>query len=445
MATDDLAGGGREGEREGALGYILSLPAAALPLPVAVSCLDATVPRKARSRPRLRAQPCSWWTFELPVPAPEEAKTPAPTAPAATNPTEEARPPRPQRPRPPVCQAPPHDPPPPAPAMERPAKRARRCLQCGAIETPQWRSGPMGSGTLCNACGVRLKAAGALREQVHRPPPATARTVAEPPPESPVSDSSPDGPIWEPGSVPDVYLLRKKPPKRGRSPPPRTEPASPPAPAVFLVKKKKTKKKKAPKTPRKKPWRPRKSAKRCLHCGSSSTPQWREGPMGRSTLCNACGVRYRQGRLLPEYRPLVSPTFEPSEHANRHSQVLQLHRQRKGHQKNQQPLPTEEPRPVDHPTGAPPCSGGGDDPMNVLLPRRWHNKNEYPPTPLHQPLPQPADSLAGDQHVGDVDEPAPGRGGSNNDPNDAPSSLDPLLLEGPSAPLIVDGDEPFVD
>ena len=215
----------------------------------------------------------------------------------------------------------------------------------------------MRSGTLCNACGVRLKAAGALREQVHRPPPATARTVAEPPPESPVADSSPDGPIWEPGSVPDVYLLRKKPPKRGRSPPPRTEPASPPAPAVFLVKKKK---KKAPKTPNKKPWRPRKSAKRCLHCGSSSTPQWREGPMGRSTLCNACGVRYRQGRLLPEYRPLVSPTFEPSEHANRHSQVLQLHRQRKGHQKNQQPLPTEEPRPVDHPTGAPPCSGSGD-------------------------------------------------------------------------------------
>jgi len=298
----------------------------------------------------------------------------------------------------------------------------------------------MGSGTLCNACGVRLKAAGALREQVHRPPPATARTVAEPPPESQVADSSPDGPIWEPGSVPDVYLLRKKPPKRGRSPPPRTEPASPPAPAVFLVKKKK----KAPKTPNKKPWRPRKSAKRCLHCGSSSTPQWREGPMGRSTLCNACGVRYRQGRLLPEYRPLVSPTFEPSEHANRHSQVLQLHRQRKG-QKSQQPLPAEEPRPGDDPTAAPAC-GCGDDPMNVLLPRRWHNKNEYPPTPLHQPKLQPADSLAGDQHVGDMDDSAQGRGGGgSNDPNDAPSSLDSMLLEGPSAPLIVDGDEPLID
>ncbi|PAN16183.1 hypothetical protein PAHAL_3G043100 [Panicum hallii] len=433
METGDMAGGGREGERERPLGYVLSLPAAALPLPVAVSCLDATVPRKARSRPRLRAQPCSWWTFELPVPAPEEAKSPALAA----------NPPRPPRPRPRVCHAPPPDPHTPAPTMERPAKRTRRCLQCGAAETPQWRSGPMGSGTLCNACGVRLKAAGALREQVHRPPPATARTVAEPPPESPVSpvsDSSPDGPIWEPGSVPDVYLLRKKPPKQGRSPPARTEAASPPA--VFLVKKKK--KKKAPKTPKKKPWRPRKSAKRCLHCGSSSTPQWREGPMGRSTLCNACGVRYRQGRLLPEYRPLASPTFEPSEHANRHSQVIQLHRQRKS-QKSQQPLPTEEPRPVDDPTGALACSGG-DDPMNVLLPRRWHNKNEYPPTPLHQPLPQPADSLAGDQHVGDIDDSAQGRGGGgSNDPNDAPSSLDSLLLEGPSAPLIVDGDESLID
>ncbi|KAG2568408.1 GATA-binding factor C-like [Panicum virgatum] len=280
MATDDLAGGGREGEREGALGYILSLPAAVLPLPVAVSCLDATVPRRRAAAPPPRPA-VLLWTFELPIPAPEEPKSLPPTASAATNPTEEARPP---------------DPHTPAPAMERPAKRARRCLQCGATETPQWRSGPMGSGTLCNACGVQLKAAGALREQVHRPPPVTVRTVAEPPPESSVSDSSPDCPIWEPGR---------------------------------------------------------------LHCGSSSPPQWWEGPMGRSTLCNSCGARYRQGRLLPEYRPLASPTFEPSEHANRHSQVLQLHRQWKGHQKNQQRLPTEEPQPVYHPTGAPPCSGGG--------------------------------------------------------------------------------------
>ncbi|CAN6310255.1 unnamed protein product [Urochloa humidicola] len=61
------AGDGWEGEQEGSLGYVLSLPAASLPLPVAVYCLDATVPCKPRSRPRLRAQPCALLAFKLPV------------------------------------------------------------------------------------------------------------------------------------------------------------------------------------------------------------------------------------------------------------------------------------------------------------------------------------------------------------------------------------------
>ena len=30
----------------------------------------------------------------------------------------------------------------------------------------------------------------------------------------------------------------------------------------------------------------------CLNCGSTDTPQWRVGPLGPRTLCNACGVRY---------------------------------------------------------------------------------------------------------------------------------------------------------
>lgn len=30
----------------------------------------------------------------------------------------------------------------------------------------------------------------------------------------------------------------------------------------------------------------------CQECGATSTPQWREGPAGPKTLCNACGVRY---------------------------------------------------------------------------------------------------------------------------------------------------------
>lgn len=46
--------------------------------------------------------------------------------------------------------------------------------------------------------------------------------------------------------------------------------------------------------------------------------------MGPKTLCNACGVRYRSGRLYPEYRPAASPTFIPSLHSNSHKEVIEI-------------------------------------------------------------------------------------------------------------------------
>lgn len=64
--------------------------------------------------------------------------------------------------------------------------------------------------------------------------------------------------------------------------------------------------------------------RKCLHCEATKTPQWREGPMGPKTLCNACGVRYRSGRLFPEYRPAASPTFVPSLHSNSHKKVIEM-------------------------------------------------------------------------------------------------------------------------
>lgn len=70
------------------------------------------------------------------------------------------------------------------------------------------------------------------------------------------------------------------------------------------------------------------SVRKCLHCGSDKTPQWRTGPMGPKTLCNACGVRYKSGRLVPEYRPASSPTFVPAKHSNSHRKVLELRRQK---------------------------------------------------------------------------------------------------------------------
>ncbi|KAE8734423.1 GATA transcription factor 9 [Hibiscus syriacus] len=67
----------------------------------------------------------------------------------------------------------------------------------------------------------------------------------------------------------------------------------------------------------------------CLHCEVTETPQWREGPMGPKTLCNACGVRYRSGRLFPEYRPAASPTFVPSVHSNSHKKVVEMRKRAK--------------------------------------------------------------------------------------------------------------------
>ncbi|KAF5183655.1 Gata transcription factor [Thalictrum thalictroides] len=70
------------------------------------------------------------------------------------------------------------------------------------------------------------------------------------------------------------------------------------------------------------------SGRRCLHCLSEKTPQWRAGPLGPKTLCNACGVRYKSGRLLPEYRPANSPTFSGELHSNSHRKILDMRRQK---------------------------------------------------------------------------------------------------------------------
>lgn len=78
--------------------------------------------------------------------------------------------------------------------------------------------------------------------------------------------------------------------------------------------------------------------RRCLHCATDKTPQWRTGPMGPKTLCNACGVRYKSGRLVPEYRPAASPTFVLTKHSNSHRKVLELRRQKEmvmAHQQHQ--------------------------------------------------------------------------------------------------------------
>ncbi|RWR96656.1 zinc finger protein [Cinnamomum micranthum f. kanehirae] len=80
------------------------------------------------------------------------------------------------------------------------------------------------------------------------------------------------------------------------------------------------------------------AVRKCLHCEIQKTPQWRMGPLGPKTLCNACGVRYKSGRLYPEYRPAASPTFVASLHSNSHKKVLEM-RVKSG---DKEPAPTPE-------------------------------------------------------------------------------------------------------
>ncbi|PKU76756.1 GATA transcription factor 7-like [Dendrobium catenatum] len=70
--------------------------------------------------------------------------------------------------------------------------------------------------------------------------------------------------------------------------------------------------------------------KQCRHCKAEETPQWRLGPEGPKTLCNACGVRYNSGRLVPEYRPANSPTFSAAIHSNSHRRVMEIRRRKYG-------------------------------------------------------------------------------------------------------------------
>ncbi|KAJ1264948.1 hypothetical protein BS78_08G039700 [Paspalum vaginatum] len=547
----------------------------------------AVVLRRARS-PRPRGTASLWW---------RGVKIPVPTPRAAAAQTKRCR------------RDPLPDPEDTDTEAERPAKRARReCFDCGVTETPLWRSGPMGLRTLCNACGIRYAesrrtekrprlrrsprtAAAASgkphQQEVESQPPVsglvpvpvvlstlcncnscglwaaealrattTATTVTEEQPEQQqesrlvVSGSAlsvPESSVRVPlGLDPGAHLPKEKSPAKQRvpQPPTTTDQSAPPPPPLAQEKKKAVEKR---------PYRPQKTGKRCLHCRSSSTPQWRGGPLGRSELCNACGMRYKQGGLMPEYRPLASPTFQPTQHSHMQWEVLHLHRRRKEGNRRRHATPPEQPGggaapdpipldddgdddqvlelipldlrppspPVDnvddnlalaldhyhHHAPPPPeqpqqqrADGGAPDPIlldddeenevlepiplelrppspvenNLVLSIEYHHQHPAPPPEQHQQepagggdddepthvfqqppllpqqLPCPVDNLASsdDVLVGGIGDLANACARDNDDPMGEPSwsldlNLDPFLLDGPAAPMLVDGDDAF--
>eukprot|EP01133_Synstelium_polycarpum_P015601 gene15601-18535_t len=70
----------------------------------------------------------------------------------------------------------------------------------------------------------------------------------------------------------------------------------------------------------KKSKKPVNSNRSCLNCKTTETPEWRRGPQGAKTLCNACGIRYRlskqiDGASTPTHlsngMPLIKSASEP--------------------------------------------------------------------------------------------------------------------------------------
>ena len=422
---------------------------------------------------------------------------------------------------------------PPAPAKKKARKkktakkRDMPCVICGATETPMWRTWPTDwRVVLCNACGIRVREPGAVLPEliylsppatatttviselerpveiqpvsnstraplpkqvhVHLPPPtttATTTTVISAPQEIQASESSPDSLILDSMSDIDLNLLKKTSasPRREKStvstppPPPPLTVEVEPAPAAA-----------APPAPGNKKDT---LEKWCLHCGTTSTLQWRIGPAGESTLCNACGVRYRQGRLVPEYRPRASPTFNQSEHSYKHRDVLKL-RKKQDHpappaaykpirpsrkpkadkaQKNQagqaqpgsaQAATTQQQRAgndmVQNLPPPPPAlpHAGGDMEMEhrlLFLPpvlaqagdEIMAEQDLLPPPPPE--LPHPADDILDPMAAHHLPPPqAQPHAGGELMMDEALPPPDPFLFDGPAAPMIIEDDEPVI-
>jgi hypothetical protein len=186
-----------------------------------------------------------------------------------------------------------------APLQFHQEQAARRCSICLSNLVPQWQ----GSMALCNSCSLRLKAGNGF-----------------------ISMERCDQEIYEEqdqGRGQDKRRIKKTthfgddeelPQEKRR--------IKKTAPVDEELQQAKRKIKKATYVNKELP--EEEPVKRCTHCMSYKTPQWRTGPLGPKSLCNACGVRYKSGRLLPEYRPANSPTFVSFMHSNSHKKVMQM-------------------------------------------------------------------------------------------------------------------------
>jgi GATA zinc finger len=62
----------------------------------------------------------------------------------------------------------------------------------------------------------------------------------------------------------------------------------------------------------------------CAHCGTRDTPEWRGGPLGSNTLCNACGLQYskRKRQREDEREPRVKSSRKKAKSRHALSYIL---------------------------------------------------------------------------------------------------------------------------
>lgn len=69
-------------------------------------------------------------------------------------------------------------------------KPGLKCLSCGTTETPEWRKGPQGSNTLCNACGIRWSKKMRAQKELAAKTATTGANSSQPNPVNPSSNNS---------------------------------------------------------------------------------------------------------------------------------------------------------------------------------------------------------------------------------------------------------------
>lgn len=150
------------------------------------------------------------------------------------------------------------------------------CSNCGTTTTPLWRRSPQGE-TICNACGLYLKARNTTRppwlkrNSIKRPTPSTPVALAPAPPTSIPITTTTTTPVAAATTTTASCISRLSSPQQLQQQQQPTKDGE------------------------------ERPALSCANCNTTTTPLWRRDEQG-NTICNACGLYYK---LHSVHRPMT--------------------------------------------------------------------------------------------------------------------------------------------